>query len=202
MRCVAVALAAALAAALPAEAAVYPREAAARYPGTEWRAMYLSAVSRFAHTVCWFNPRYAPWQCAWVADRVLRYSFGHGVDPRFVMAVIAVESRFEHRSISRAGAVGFGQLMPGTAAGMGVDPRDPDQNLWATAAILARLARRYGRADLVAAAYNAGEGAVARYRGVPPYRETRRFVSAVIALYAYMRSHPAWDPFMIPPGTR
>lgn len=165
-----------------------PAGAAARWGG------YRSTVSHYAHTVCWFNPRYSRGQCAWVADRVLRASLRHRVDPRFVMSVIAVESRFNHAAVSRAGALGFGQLMPSTARGLGVDPTDPGENIDGTVRKLADLVRRFGRADLVAAAYNAGAGAVLRYRGIPPYRETREFVARVLWLYAHFLSHPAWTP--------
>lgn len=130
----------------------------------------------------------------WVADRVLRASVRNGVDPRFLMAVIATESRFNHAALSHRGAIGFGQLMPGTARGLGVDPFDPAQNIEGTAMKLASLVREFRRADLVAAAYNAGAGAVRKHGGIPPYRETRMFVPLVMRLYAHFLSHPAWVP--------
>lgn len=175
--------AAVLAAGREAEASV--RRVASRY----W-----SVVGRYAHTVCWYNRRYTPAQCAWVADRILRYSARYGIDPRFVMAVVASESGFNHAAVSVKGALGFGQLMPYTARSLGVDPTDPDENLEGSVRKLAMLTREFRRADLVAAAYNAGAGAVRAYGGVPPYRETRGFVRRVVTLYVHFLSHPAWSP--------
>ena len=92
-------------------------------------------------------------------------------------------------SVSPAGALGLGQLMPGTAAGLGVDPNDPQQNLHGVAVHLRGLLDRYRglpgpeRYRIALAAYNAGSGAVARYGGIPPYAETRRYVVRVMALW-------------------
>jgi soluble lytic murein transglycosylase-like protein len=165
-------------------------EAAVRHVASR----YWSVVSRYAHTVCWYNRRYTQGQCAWVADRILRYSARHGIDPRFVMAVVASESGFNHSAVSVKGALGFGQLMPYTAKSLGVDPTDPDENLEGSVRKLAMLSREFRRADLVAAAYNAGAGAVRAYGGVPPYRETQGFVRRVVTLYVHFLSHPAWSP--------
>lgn len=103
----------------------------------------------------------------------------------FVRAVVKVESDFNPNVVSRAGAMGLMQLMPRTAASMGVvDPFNPRQNILGGARFLRILANKFG-GDLVltVAAYNAGEGAVRRYRGVPPYNETRRYVRRVIDHY-------------------
>jgi soluble lytic murein transglycosylase-like protein len=144
--------------------------------------------------VCWYNRSLSWGQCAWIADRILRRSAAFGIDPRFVMAVIAAESRFNHQAISHAGAIGLGQLMPPTARGMGLDPRDPEQNIYGAVRKLASLLREFRRYDLAAAAYNAGRGAVRRWRGIPPFRETRVFVWRVTTTYAHLRAHPWWDP--------
>jgi soluble lytic murein transglycosylase-like protein len=109
----------------------------------------------------------------------------HGVDPALVLAVVGVESAFRPDAVSRKGAQGLMQLMPGTAAALGVsDAFDPAQNLDGGVRHLRSLVGRY-RGDLTKAlaAYNAGEGAVARHRGVPPYRETRDYVRRVLARY-------------------
>jgi soluble lytic murein transglycosylase-like protein len=151
------------------------------------------ALERYAATVRWYNPKLTWPQAVWVAGTLLRYSIAFGVDPRLVVAVIASESRFRHGAISPAGAIGFGQLMPGTAAGMGLNPRDPTHNIYGTVRKLRELLMRYrGRLDLTLAAYNAGTGAVAKYGGVPPYRETRNYVATVIFVYRYLASQPAW----------
>jgi soluble lytic murein transglycosylase-like protein len=159
-----------------------------------WAAPYPdTAVYRYAHTVRWYNPRLTWGQAYWVAIQILRWSLAFGVDPRLVMAVIAVESSFRHNAVSYRGAIGFGQLMPYTAAAMGVNPYDPLQNIYGTARKLRELLEATNwRLDLALAAYNAGLAAVRRHGGIPPYRETQWYVYKVIVLYSYFRSHPAW----------
>jgi soluble lytic murein transglycosylase-like protein len=103
----------------------------------------------------------------------------------FLRAVIRVESDYNAGVTSHAGAQGLMQLMPGTAARMGVrDSFDPRQNILGGARYLRILANAFG-GDLILtiAAYNAGEGAVIRYRGVPPYDETQRYVQRVLGWY-------------------
>lgn len=108
----------------------------------------------------------------------------------FIRAVMRVESDFNHDVVSSAGAMGLMQLMPRTAAAMGVrDPFDPRQNIFGGARYLRILANKFnGDLVLTLAAYNAGEGAVIRYRGVPPYDETRRYVQRVLTYYYTFRS--------------
>jgi soluble lytic murein transglycosylase-like protein len=109
----------------------------------------------------------------------------HGLDPDLVLAVVGVESGFRPEAVSRKGAMGLMQLMPATAGSLGVeDALDPAQNLDGGVRHLGTLLTLYG-GDLVRAlaAYNAGEGAVARHGGVPPYRETRAYVKKVLERY-------------------
>jgi soluble lytic murein transglycosylase-like protein len=109
----------------------------------------------------------------------------HGLDPQLVLAVVGVESAFRPEAVSSKGAQGLMQLMPGTAASLGVDDAfDPEQNLDGGVRHLGALLARFG-GDLARAlaAYNAGEGAVARHRGVPPFRETREYVKRVLERY-------------------
>lgn len=108
----------------------------------------------------------------------------HDVPAALVQAVVKVESDFNARAVSPKGARGLMQVMPATARRFGVANPDhlfyPAPNLNAGTAYLAWLLKRYdGNLDLVLAAYNAGEGAVATYRGIPPYRETRNYVKKV-----------------------
>jgi soluble lytic murein transglycosylase-like protein len=109
----------------------------------------------------------------------------HGLDPELVQAVVAVESGFRPAVISPKGAQGLMQLMPTTASALGVgDALDPAQNLDGGVRYLGSLLNLYG-GDLprALAAYNAGEGAVARHGGIPPYRETRAYVRKVLKRY-------------------
>ncbi len=108
----------------------------------------------------------------------------------FVRAVIHTESRFNPQVVSRAGAMGLMQLMPGTAKFLGVpEPFDPRQNIYGGCKLLRLLANRFnGDMVLVAAGYNAGAGNVLKYGGVPPFVETRAYVKSVLRrYYAYER---------------
>jgi soluble lytic murein transglycosylase-like protein len=115
-----------------------------------------------------------------------------GVEEALIRAIAHAESAFIPDALSRAGAQGVMQLMPGTAQRFGVrDAFNPEQNIRGGAQYLALLIRRYpGNLELAVAAYNAGEGAVDRYGGVPPYSETRRYVARVAELLRQYRAAP------------
>ena len=104
-----------------------------------------------------------------------------GVEEAIVRAIIHAESAYRPNAISHAGAQGLMQLIPATASRFGVaDPFDPSQNIRGGVRYLSWLMKRYSsNLTLVAAAYNAGEGAVDRNGGVPPYSETQRYVQRV-----------------------
>lgn len=109
----------------------------------------------------------------------------HGVDARLARAVVMVESNYQPDARSPKGAMGLMQLMPATARQYALDdPFDPRQNLDAGLRHLRGLLDRYGkgRESLALAAYNAGEGAVSRHGGIPPYRETQDYVRRVLTL--------------------
>lgn len=130
-------------------------------------------------------------QRAWIDRLIAGLAPRYGLDPQLVRAVAAVESSFNPSAESRKGAKGVMQLMPGTARCFGVrDVGDPEQNLAGGMHYLAWLLGYY-RGDLtrVLAAYNAGEKAVDRYGGVPPYPETRAYVARILARYG-RRTHP------------
>lgn len=110
----------------------------------------------------------------------------HRIDPALVAAVIRVESNFSPRAVSRKGARGLMQLMPATARRLGVrQPFDPKENIHGGTSYLSLLARRFGETEVerILAGYNAGEGAVEQYGGVPPYRETVDYVRKVGSLW-------------------
>ncbi len=129
-----------------------------------------------------------------VADLVTRTAPEYGVDPRLALSVIAVESNFVASAHSPKDARGLMQLIPKTAARFKVkDSFNAKQNLHGGLAYLRFLLAYYrGEVTLAAAAYNAGEAAVDRFRGVPPYPETQAYVRRVLGLYRKDR-HP-YDP--------
>lgn len=110
-----------------------------------------------------------------------------GVDPALLAALVKHESNFNPDAVSRAGALGLAQLMPGTAAGLGVDPKDPGQNLAGGARYLRSMLERFGSVDLALAAYNAGPNRVAQAGGVPRIQETVRYVGAVMTTWEQLR---------------
>lgn len=106
----------------------------------------------------------------------------YGVDPSLALAVAQQESGLNPNARSSAGAIGVMQLMPATAAQLGVDPNDPAQNIDGGVRYLSQLLSQFGGdTSLALAAYNAGPGAVQKYGGVPPYAETQNYVSSILA---------------------
>jgi soluble lytic murein transglycosylase-like protein len=178
--------AAVVTAATPAAAQVYKRTA---QDGTTYftnvhpnpsyqRAAYTPAPARVAQRPS--SADYGAYSQE-IADAAARYA----VPERLIWAVIRVESGFDHRAVSRKGARGLMQLMPETAAILGVrDSFNPRENIHAGARHLRALMERFGYdLPLAIAAYNAGEKPVVAFRGIPPYPETREYVARVLRLY-------------------
>lgn len=108
----------------------------------------------------------------------------YSVDPRLVAAVAQTESGCRQDAVSPAGAVGVMQLMPDTAAGLGVNPYDKAQNIEGGAKYIRQMMDTFGGdVQKAVAAYNAGPQAVKEYNGVPPYRETQDYVNRVLDIY-------------------
>jgi soluble lytic murein transglycosylase-like protein len=118
-----------------------------------------------------------------------------GVDPRFIHAVIWQESRYVANARSHAGAQGLMQLMPATAKRFGCeDPNDPVSNITAGTKYLSWLLKRFsGNVELALAGYNAGEGSVDKYDGIPPFNETRNYVKIISQRYG-KTYHPVLSP--------
>jgi soluble lytic murein transglycosylase-like protein len=118
-----------------------------------------------------------------------------GVDPRFIHAVIWQESKYDATAKSHAGAQGLMQLMPATAKRFGcTDPNDPASNIEAGTKYLSWLLKRFsGNVELALAGYNAGEGAVDKYNGIPPYNETQNYVKIISKRYGKIY-HPLPPP--------
>jgi soluble lytic murein transglycosylase-like protein len=116
---------------------------------------------------------------------LMKAAIQQGLEPGFVQSVARVESGLRQNAVSPKGALGLMQLMPMTASQLGVDPTLAAQNAEGGAKFLRQLLLKYnGDAVLALAAYNAGPGAVDKFKGVPPYQETRRYVVKVLEEYA------------------
>jgi soluble lytic murein transglycosylase-like protein len=156
-----------------------------------------SVLEQYAAAVLYFNRRLSQVQATRIARSIIGYSNAYGLDARLVMAVIAVESNFRSDAVSPKGAMGLGQLMPGTAQDLGVqNPWSPEENIAGATRLLRGHLERMRQTPagevteeqlhLALACYNAGLGAVKKYKGVPPYRETKDYVRKVTRLYRQM----------------
>jgi soluble lytic murein transglycosylase-like protein len=112
------------------------------------------------------------------------YARGFGLEPALLTALVWVESRYCPTARSPAGAIGLGQLMPATARSLGIDPWNPQANLYASALYLRQKWEEFGNWELALAAYNAGSTTVRKYGGIPPYPETQAYVRKVLEVYA------------------
>ena len=116
-----------------------------------------------------------------IEEKVVYYAKKYNLPVRIFRELVKAESNFNPKAVSKKGAMGLCQLMPETAKRLGVkDPFNVDENLNAGAKLLKELYRKYRSWKLALAAYNAGEEAVEKYGGIPPYRETRNYVKRIL----------------------
>ena len=137
-----------------------------------------------ARAILHTNLQIAPADALLFARATVLAARAHGLPPEFLAATLLQESAYDARAMSSAGAIGIGQFMEGTARDRDVNPFDPYDAIAGAAALLAEYAASYrGRfddpLDLALAAYNAGPGAVDAYGGIPPYAETREYITDI-----------------------
>jgi soluble lytic murein transglycosylase-like protein len=146
-----------------------------------------AAVRAYARVLHKINPQLPSWQSRSLAKHLLINANRWKIDANMLVALVTVESAWHTHARSWAGAIGLGQLMPGTAAKLGVNPRDPYQNLQGAArylhGLLARFSGKPDRYALAFAAYNAGPKAVEEFGGIPPYAETQHYVVKVTSTW-------------------
>lgn len=113
-----------------------------------------------------------------------------GVDPFIALSIAKLESGFNPYKKAPSGAVGTFQLMPDTARRLGVNPHLPNDNIKGGIMYYQMMYKKYGSMDLALAAYNAGPGNVARYKGVPPFKETHAFINKIKKEYSNLKADP------------
>jgi soluble lytic murein transglycosylase-like protein len=145
------------------------------------------AIRAYAGVLQKINPQMPGWQSQDLAKHLLINANRWKLDANVLVALVTVESAWHTHAVSNVGALGLGQLMPGTAALLHVNPHDPYQNLQGAARYLYGLLSRYrnnpNRYALAFAAYNAGPRAVAEFGGIPPYAETQHYVVKVMSAW-------------------
>ncbi len=167
-------------------------------PQRSWVLPSDEATPQFAAFIQNHNKKLSGIEATRMAQGILGFSKLYGVDAMLIVAMVICESDFNPNEVSHAGAMGLGQLMPETVQDYGItNPFDSIQNLYGTVREIrthidkyrGETGDAYQSLVLGLAAYNAGEGAVRRHGGVPPYRETQKYVKKVINLYAKLRGY-------------
>ena len=130
-----------------------------------------------------------------VKAAIVKYSVEMGVDPAITLSIARTESGFKHEARSAHGAVGVFQLLPSTARRMGLNPYSLEDNVKGGIMYYKSMYKMFGSMELAIAAYNAGPANVKKYKAVPPFRETKKFVSSIMSHYYYLKSHT--DPAIL-----
>ncbi len=125
-----------------------------------------------------------------VKQAIVKHSIELGIDPALGLSIAKQESGFCHDKRSSYGAVGVFQLMPQTARRMGYNPYDRNENIKGGLTYYKTMYKMFGSVELALAAYNAGPGNVKKYKGMPPFSETKRFVSNIMSEYNYQKTYP------------
>lgn len=133
-----------------------------------------------------------------VKESIVKHSIELGIDPALALSIAKSESGFRHEARSTHGAVGVFQLMPSTAKKLGVNPYYLSDNIKGGLMYYKRLYNMFGSTELALAAYNAGPAVVKKYNRVPPYGETKHFVSSIMSEYHNQKSNP--DPAIVRAG--
>ncbi len=130
-----------------------------------------------------------------VKATIVKHAVELGVDPAIALSIARTESGFRHEARSNHGAVGVFQLMPSTARRMGLNPYSLNDNIRGGIMYYKMMYKMFGSMELALAAYNAGPGNVKKYKAIPPYAETRRFVNKIMTDYHRYKANP--DPMMV-----
>ena len=127
-----------------------------------------------------------------VKESIVKQSLEMNIDPALALSIAKKESNYNHHLKSHYGAVGVYQLMPNTAKRLGVNPYYLNENIKGGLTYYKMMYEMFGSMELALAAYNAGPGNVKKYNAIPPFKETRHFVSKIMADYNYLKNNP--DP--------
>ena len=173
-------------------------EPPSKAPEKVWTVPSDDATPYYAGYIHKRNPKLSNSEAYRMAEGILGFSRRYGVDARLIVAMVICESDFNPNEVSNKGAMGLGQLMPDTAHDYGItNPFDSVQNLYGTVReIRAHIDKYRGETGdefqslvLGLAAYNAGDGAVHRHHGIPPYKETQAYVRKVVKLFYYLKGY-------------
>ena len=137
------------------------------------------------------NPAHAAQSPQEIQKMIVSTAVKMGVDPFVALSIAKLESNFNPHKRNPSGAIGLFQLMPDTARRLGVNPHVASDNIKGGIMYYQMMYKKYGSMDLALAAYNAGPGNVARYKGVPPFKETKAFISRIKQEYSNMKADPA-----------